>query len=808
VKNQVQYIFGVIVFGLGLALLVRETFVAPETEVGTSNILTAQARLKIQRTRATESQRVHNVRSATTRQNSQQKKSLSDQESRSVDESSLFPVYGYHWGREVIPELRDFSKWADEYAKTPQRSQELVAEGVGRAKARREMMLALINVDPQVALASAIPRDVREQLPAVVLTHSERHISGVGNLEVAIVTPEAGVKALGPLVQRSARLLEGTYQAHVYGQMKRFGTVDEIYLHGVAVGDQLALADTPMRPLEVGESLISGKKVEANHPVSPSLANRVRGGGIGPFFAEGKEGYKCLCCAKAKWDNYDAYLGTKASGGDNTAAVIGRAYNNTGEKKLLLIPVEFPDKTGSPWSSTTVRDNRINAIQDYFNTVSYGTFTVPTVTVAPLQLLDNNATYYNAQGYTVLKNDAASKSQAAGDNPDDYEFVSIVINHNLYSGWAGRGQVGDKYNWIDGYNSGSELDQTADVYVHELGHNLGLFHANSWDPASSTPDDPSGTHDEYGFDFDMMGNGSYSYDKMHFNASFKNAMDWLSDSSITTVTSDTTIDLHVMDQTQVAGRTYAIKIPAGISLGSSSNLDYWIEFRSRFPSKPTLDDGVLIYMSDDDHTDEALKLLDMNPSTSTVSDAGLDKGESFTISSSRWKITVDSQTGSGADSLVKVTVSDARPPTISSNPKNVSTSLESAVTFTVSAIGPGLLYQWYKDGASIVGETSSTLTISNFQESDKGSYHVVVSNSFGTTTSSTATLSVTSSGGGGGCGAVPPLTIFMLGWVTMGFNRLCLLLNFGFRSGQGCDSRKVEREQSRGKTVVHPSPTK
>ena len=783
---------------------------APETEVGTSITLTAQDRLEIQHTRATESQRAHNVRSATTRQNSQQKKSLSDQESRSVDESSLFPVYGYHWGREVIPELRDFSKWTDEYAKSPRRSQELVAEGVGRAKARREMMLALINVDPQVALASAIPRDVREQLPAVVLTHSERHISGIGNLDVAVVTPEAGVKVPAPRVERFARLQDGTYQAHVYGQMKRFGTVDGLYLHGVAIGDQLALSDTPMRPLELGEPLVSGKTVEADHPVSPSLANRVRGVGIGPFFAEGKEGYKCLCCAKAEWDNYDAYLGTKASGGDNTAAVIGRVYNNTGEKSLLLIPVEFPDKTGSPWSSNTVRDNRISAIQDYFNTVSYGTFTLPTVTVAPLQLLDNNATYYNVQGYTVLKNDAATKSQTAGDNPDDYEFVSIVINHNLYSGWAGRGQVGDKYNWIDGYNSGSELDQTTDVYVHELGHNLGLYHANSWDPTSSTPDDSSGTHDEYGFDFDMMGNRSYSYDKMHFNASFKNALDWLPDSSITTVTSDITVDLYVMDQTQVSGRTYAIKIPAGISLGSSSNLDYWIEFRSRYPSNTTLDDGVLIYMSNNTHTDEALKLLDMNPSTSSISDAGLDKGESFTISGSRWKITVDSQSGSGADSLVTVTVSDARPPAISSNPTDVSTSLEAAVTFTVSAIGPSLLYQWYKDDASIVGQTSSTLTISNFQESDKGSYHVVVSNSFGTTTSSTATLSVASSGGGGGggCGSVPPLTIFMLGWVTMGFNRLCLLLNFGFRSGQGRDCRKVEREPSRGKKGTHPSPTR
>ena len=36
---------------------------------------------------------------------------------------------------------------------------------------------------------------------------------------------------------------------------------------------------------------------------------------------------------------------------------------------------------------------------------------------------------------------------------------------------------------------------------------------------------------------------------------------------------------------------------------------------------------------------------------------------------------------------------------------------------------------------------------------------------------------------GGGCGSVPPLTILIWGWMTFGFNRLCLMLNFGvFRS--------------------------
>ena len=257
----------------------------------------------------------------------------------------------------------------------------------------------------------------------------------------------------------------------------------------------------------------------------------------------------------------------------------------------------------------------------------------------------------------------------------------------------------------------------------------------------------------------------------------------------------------------VPSRTYAIKIPAGISLDSSSNLDYWVEFRSRFPSNSTLDDGVLIYMSNDTHADEALKLLDMNPSTSRVSDAGLDKGESFTISSSRWKITVNSQTGSGADSLVNVSIVDARPPAITVQPANVSKAYGESVTLSVTATGSSLTYQWYKDGTAI-GLDAATLTISDFQEADKGDYHVVIENAYGTVTSDTATLSQYTGGGGGGCGSVPPLTIFILGWVTLGFNRLCLLVNFGIRPKQGRGGRKVKRQKTRRKRSVPPSATK
>jgi uncharacterized protein YceK len=711
-------------------------------------------------------------------------------EKEEAEESEVgFPVYGNHWGKEIIPELRDFSKWADEYTKSPQRTKEQVDEGVERAKARREIMRTLIEMDPEAALASAIPRDIRVHLPREVLDHSEEHVAGIGNMSVKVFTPETGANGVGPLVKRMARVAGDKYQAHVYGQMKGFGTVDELYLHGVAVEDQLAVAETPMRPLEVGEPLVANKPVQADHPVGRTIANQVRSEGIGPFFAEGKNGYGCLCCKAAAWDDYDAYFKAAAGGSGLKMAAIGRAYNNTGAKKLLLIPVEFPDKTGSPWSAASVGASRASDIQTYFNAVSYGNFTLPTIDTATLQTMDNNASYYTTShggtdGDDLLRDHAIAKALTAGYDKDDYEFVSIVINHNLYS-WAGLGQMGSKYHWIDGTTSGSELDQETTIYTHELGHNLGLYHANAWDSATTTADDTNGTHVEYGHEFDVMGDTyTYTYDQLHYNASFKHALDWLPDSSVTTLTSSSanaTLDLHAMDQTHVGGRVYAVKIDTGITLGTSSDLDYWVEFRSRYPSVSTLDDGVLIYTSNDAHTDTALKLLDMTPSTSTFSDAGLDLGETFTTADSRFTITVNSQSGSGASSLVNISITDARSaPFITSHPASSAVKYSNSVTLSVSAAGTGLTYQWYKESAALSGETNSTLVISDFQADNKGDYYVTVTNTYGSTTSNTATLSQdTGGGGGGGCGSMPPVNLVVIGWFSLFFSRLCLWLNFG-----------------------------
>jgi hypothetical protein len=104
---------------------------------------------------------------------------------------------------------------------------------------------------------------------------------------------------------------------------------------------------------------------------------------------------------------------------------------------------------------------------------------------------------------------------------------------------------------------------------------------------------------------------------------------------------------------------------------------------------------------------------------------------------------------SGAASLTSViavisSATDPAPPTLVTQPQSQTVAaLGGAAGFSVSASGYPLNYQWYANGNAVSGGTSSALSLANVQNSDLGTYAVIVSNNLGTATSSAVTLSLT-----------------------------------------------------------------
>lgn len=82
-------------------------------------------------------------------------------------------------------------------------------------------------------------------------------------------------------------------------------------------------------------------------------------------------------------------------------------------------------------------------------------------------------------------------------------------------------------------------------------------------------------------------------------------------------------------------------------------------------------------------------------------------------------------------------------PAISSQPVNLTVTSGQSATFSVSASGEALAYQWQRDGAAIPGADAATLTLPAVTSADNGArVRVTVANAAGSVDSSTATLTV------------------------------------------------------------------
>jgi hypothetical protein len=86
-------------------------------------------------------------------------------------------------------------------------------------------------------------------------------------------------------------------------------------------------------------------------------------------------------------------------------------------------------------------------------------------------------------------------------------------------------------------------------------------------------------------------------------------------------------------------------------------------------------------------------------------------------------------------------------PSIIVQPVSRTVSEGTAVSFSVSASGADVTYQWYKNGAVIPSATSTTYSIASAASTNIGSYYAVATNVEGAAASNIANLSVTGTGG-------------------------------------------------------------
>src|SRR5450755_4744335 len=133
---------------------------------------------------------------------------------------------------------RSFNRWTENYVN----GRADFAQGIELAKERRALMRELIRTNPAEAIRSTMPQTTRDRLPPEILAQLETVVSGTGDLIVLGAMRALGGPAVEPIT-REARIGDKRYRVFVYGRWSEATTRKNIFLEGVALDDDLALAE-------------------------------------------------------------------------------------------------------------------------------------------------------------------------------------------------------------------------------------------------------------------------------------------------------------------------------------------------------------------------------------------------------------------------------------------------------------------------------------------------------------------------------------------------------------------------------------
>ena len=629
--------------------------------------------------------------------------------------------------------LGQFQSWAQRYlAATPAARAALVAEGVQLAAARRAEFKALIITHPREALRQAVPMVVRQQLPAQVVAQLEARIEGRAQLRIYQSAPLDPAAPVQPPVMRYAEFQDGTtYEAHVYGRRaESMRWLPNASLNGVALDRALAVHESPLRRLEVGEIPLSGKPAVEICPVSgkTTLATpptEAIAEEVVAVEAHGEIIYLCDGSHVSLFEEQVARLevqGEGITGGTQRfiGALPASPSTSLGELRVLYLPLTFADQNTIPVSEAKCYEV-MRDVSEFFYKASYGRLTAHATVTPPIKLPHNEAWYVqkdSTEGFSkefdalgLEHAHAREEARKLGYDSGDYDAVVVRLTGGPRSagvgGWGGGTSV-----WM--YND------SPGTVAHELGHCFGLAHANFWDTSGASAIGP-GASLEYGDTFDIMGSSGSNFPRNHLNVQAKNQVRWLPNDFVQAITASGTYRLHAFDQAQLdPTKRYALK------LTKDAQRTYWAELRALIDAENKwVANGVLLGWRWPQNSGDNLHLIDTTPSSAAGrSDAPLVVGQTFVDSEAEiYLTTLAVATDASGERSADVRVNFGpfpgnRAPTLALAASALNVPAGAQVTFTATATDPdadALAYHWRSSdntaaATAVVGPSAPAFT--------------------------------------------------------------------------------------------------
>ncbi|MFN0066437.1 MAG: Calx-beta domain-containing protein [Limisphaerales bacterium] len=536
-------------------------------------------------------------------------------------------------------------------------------EGVALATARREVLRALIPADPARALAAAVPWSVRQTMPAEVVALLEEPVSAAGEFMVLCAFADAPWRreAQGGML-RYFKTEDRTWRAFVYGRRVKQQSVRQLAIHGIAVDDVLAIGEEAGRVLERAEAdaLAAAGRIAAD--ARCALTGRTADAATRVVVEHGGE--FTVLANRTVTAGFLRRLAAADSGFRRPTDPPVSPEWTLGRKTLLFMRVKFPDDPREPITEGEAHDV-MSAANDYFVRASYNQLSVAT-TVGPLVTLPQPKMYYAAVGPGALLEDARAATAAAGFDFTAYDLD--MVRHENVPGftWGGLGAVGGRGAWLQGSGLG--------VIIHELGHNLGLAHANFWrttrpplpEDTQNLPFDSAsrvgldsvigpGDDIEYGDPYDVMGGGPAPDGE--YNALHKLYLSWIPVDNLHEVATNGQHRLYAHD----AGRLFS-GLKYALAVGKDPERNYWLSVRQNpavnlgFNSRP----GVELHWNGWHQSLGDTELLDTTPGTpAELQDARLGVGRTFADEEAQIFVTPVASFGLG---LVGASIVDTNPP--------------------------------------------------------------------------------------------------------------------------------------------------
>lgn len=509
---------------------------------------------------------------------------------------------------EDVQVFSEFDEWLRQFGRGNFSGEsEFIESGEEIALKRRELFKELMRTNPRKAIETAVSEDSRNRLPSEIAQFVEKRISARGDFNVYAIDE---FDFSNHKIEREFVTNNSRFEAFVYGRKEAMTTKLDIALRGIVLDGLMAVDENSVRKLESAE-----------------IAAEVGGETI--YFAD-----------ERKFDEYVRNL-------TNWEMKIAPSREDIspwteGSKTLLFIRIDFPDRPGEPRdrfnqplteaAAQFLMDSPVN--QFYINN-SYEKTSLR-ATVTPVVRMPQPQSAYPRENLYGLVTDARNAARAQGYDTDNFNLDMVAYSYTEMHAFSGISPIGNKGALLNG-------TFTFKVATHELGHAYGLMHANLWRSFDGMPTG-EGANVEYGDDFDMMGRGATQ--ETHFNASYKRNLDWLTVENIQNVNQNGVYRVFAYDTN--ASQPQGIR---ALKIRKDAEKDYWIEFRQQITSLPNLLDGALIRWDSPFEGWRRTQLLDMNPSTQTLTDSALTVGQSFSDNTSGIKITVLRKGGTTPESL-------------------------------------------------------------------------------------------------------------------------------------------------------------